>query len=373
MKVSHSEFYALGVLAATALLAGCSHVGAQSSGLGFGPAAPGITQSGTDLLSRPGIPTIAVKAGPSNPDHRKSWVSPDLNRAGNLLFISDYSTDDVYIYKMPVLSLKGVLTDFDGPQGECSDNSGNVWITNTGSSQILKYSHAGTLLKTLNDPGEDPVGCAVDPKTGNLAVTNIGTPSEGPGEVLIFPNGSGNATAYTNPSQYYYLFAGYDTRGNLFEDGRSLSSGAFMLSELRQRRGSRRGSLETISLSGGTIYFPGMVQWYPAGGYLAVGDQQCGDQYTSCVYWVSISGTAGTITGTTNLVNSASDPVCDLVQGVLLSRPKSLAGTDDALTCGSYLNSSTNLWPFPAGEYPIDNGVNPGYITPVGAALSVKT
>jgi hypothetical protein len=284
MKISDSGRYAFGTCVAVALLAGCGSAGSQSQlgPSGLGSSGLNAAQPGTDLLSRlSDMSTLAVKPGPPHPDHHRSWVSPDVRKARSLLFVSDFGTYDVYIYTLPGLVLKGTLTGFYAPDGECSDKDGNIWVTNSGTQQIFKLSRGGTILNTLNT-GFDPASCAVDPTTGNLAVTDLTGNSAG--EVLIYPNASGTPTVYTNPAQFYYDFDGYDSSGNLFVDGFAFEEPGgvnlnylpFILSEL-PKGGS---SLETINITGcahvpqcGNIYYPGMVQWYGPGNYLAVGDQ----------------------------------------------------------------------------------------------------
>jgi sugar lactone lactonase YvrE len=77
-----------------------------------------------------------------------------------LLFICDYGANDVDIFTMPQMALKGQLTGLSFPEGECTDASGNVWVANTGASAMQLYSRTGTLLKTLSVAGEYPSGCA---------------------------------------------------------------------------------------------------------------------------------------------------------------------------------------------------------------------
>ncbi len=54
-----------------------------------------------------------------------------------ILFVSDDGTNDVDMFDLPAMTLVGTLTGFSEPQGMCTDKSHNVWITNTGTEQIL--------------------------------------------------------------------------------------------------------------------------------------------------------------------------------------------------------------------------------------------
>jgi hypothetical protein len=363
MRISTLSLPALCVCAAFVMVTGCNSGAFQSTGSSL--AGLNTDQLRPNMLDRPSNLVAGVKPATPHPDHHKSWVSPDIARAPRLLFVSDFVNSDIYIYSMPLLRLKGTLTGFGGPQGECSDAQGNVWVTNTSFAQILKLSRTGSIENTLKDTSGYPIDCAIDPTTGNLAVTNIVDAGSAPGAVVIYPNASGTPTSYTNPNQRNYYFAGYDPSGNLFFDGKD-SSGNFILSELPKGSSSAR----TVNVSGGTIYFPGMVQWYPAGNYLAVGDQNCGDAVASCVYWVSVSGTAGTITGTTNLSSSSGGTICDMIQGVILPQTKNIAGSD--LGGCSSAPSTTYRWAFPAGGGSNNLYANPDYAYPDGAAISNK-
>jgi hypothetical protein len=153
-------------------------------------------------------------------------------------------------FELPSLALLGTLTGFNGPQGECSDKLGHVWVTNTYSYQILEFAHDGSLVNTLTDPSGLPVSCAWDKKTGNLAVTNIYDfgGSQPPGEVLVYPGASGTPTAYTDADMYYYYSDGYDSHGNLFIDGTGgYPNYSFVFAELS----SGNGSAHTIPIKRG--------------------------------------------------------------------------------------------------------------------------
>ncbi|HEY1869369.1 MAG TPA: hypothetical protein VGG70_13825, partial [Candidatus Cybelea sp.] len=248
-----------------------------------------------------------------------------------------------------------------------SDSSGNIWITNTGALQILEYSRTGTLLATISDPYGFPASCAFDP-SGKLAVANIESGTGGPGNIVAFATAHSGGAIYTNSAFYEYFFVGYDPNGNLFFDGTNSSRTSSYLAELPA--GSSNTTL--ISLPGGTLGLAGLVQWYRNGNYLALGDQMCGGSVGSCIYWVSVSGSTGTITGTTNLTNYTGGQVCDLGQGVIgADRERFLAGTDYEGVC-SYTPTTADRWRWDSGSTPTNYNSTASFTEPVGAAISTK-
>jgi hypothetical protein len=349
MRVFRLVTYASGALAAAALLAACSGVGnTQSSG--YNPPS-GVSYPGLTGLVAPNV----------RPDHHKSWVSPDVKKAPRLLFISDINTDDVYIFTMPAMKLQGTLTGFDGPQGMCSDRSGNIWVNNTKSAVIQQYSRNGKLRKTIDDSGYYPVGCAVNTKNGDLAVTNIRTSSGEPGNVTVYSNGSDPRTL-ANPDQTEYYFPAYDTKGNLYVNGRGGSSNGIMISECR----SGSSSCSTLTVSGVTLNVPGGLNWNKATGDLVVDDPKCNNVWGSCLYSMSISGATATLARTTSL-HDALGGGCDVDQGVFAPKDKYFAG--GCIAQGSD-PAAVARWKFPAGSNPTHSSASVGY--PVGAAISIK-
>lgn len=295
---------------------------------------------------------------PQHHDRRRSWFSSDVKKSSDLLFVSDAGTGDVYLYKVSSLTVAARVTGFAQPQGECSDTHGDVWVTDTNAKAIYKLSHAGRLVSTLSDADGYPVGCAWDPRTGNLAVMNLFGLASTAGNVLVYPNASGNPVEFTNLDQYFYYFGDFDGKGNLFFDGSS-ADGKFMLSEL-----VNGSTVRTIKVTGGTIYYPGMVQW--SGSDLVVGDQSCSNGNTSCLYRLSVEKSNATIENQIDLDDSDGKPVCDLVQGVVIA--DSRVGGSDNDFCG-YESAGTYLWSYPAGGVPTANNLHVDSL-PVGAALS---
>lgn len=325
--------------AAAALLAACS---------GASPVPPEI-----DPPSTLALPVRAIVAQPSAA--HGSWMSPAAATAKSLLYVADAGTFEVHAYAFPSLKLMGTLTGFNRPQGECSDKAGNVWITNTNSLNLLEYAHGGTnAIADLADPTGYPVGCAVDPSTGDLAVTNLYDLSGG-GEVLVYKNARGTPRPYGNRALHYCYFDAYDGKGNLYVSGSS-TGGAYLLTVLKPG-GS---SLSRVALTGGTIYFPGSVAWN--GSSLVLGDQKCGNSDASCLYRASISGMTAHITRMTALKNA-----CDVAQAAIVGNQ--VAGGDYEYCAARH--SSVDLWPYPNGGTPAKRITK--IETPVGTTISQKS
>ncbi len=362
MRISRSASYALGVLAAAALLAGCSSSGGSQSGFapGAGAGASGNHVSVPQVRHHGLADTyVSVKPAQVHPDHHKSWVSPDAKLAPRLYFASDSGTDDVYIFTMPGMALKGTLTGFSEPQGECADTKGNIYIANTGTEQVLEYSRTGTLLNTYSDSYGYPVGCAINPMNGDLAVADIFGFS-GAGQVLVYSSPSSSPTVLSNPNQYYYYFDGYDKSGDLWVSGKD-ESGSYMVSDCGA------SSCSTVSLSGGTIYFPGAVQWDGTSGNWVLFDQLCNDSEAACSYPVSASGVLGSPTIYENYNGTSA---CDIVQGVIAANMHKYVAGGDYEYCGN-ASTSVNRWAYPAGGKPTNYSTS-SISEPIGAAISTK-
>lgn len=240
----------LGVLAATAALAGC----------------------GGSLRAN----------GPSDaiiPAHRETWIVPAAN-GGDLLYVSELYTGVTNIYTYPRGQLVGSLTypgNFTG--GLCSDKAGDVFITT--AYAIYEYRHGfATPVATIASAA---YGCSVDPITGDLAAAMLN---------------SGIAIYCPGPRYQWHLprlfsisglsYCGYDGKGNLFGDGATSGAGAFF-KELP--RGSSK--FENVTLNKLPAQ-PGNIEW--DGRYLAVGDRQ-----NLLIHRFAISGTRGTQVGMLHL------------------------------------------------------------------------
>ena len=215
-----------------------------------------------------------------------SWMSSHA-ASQNLLYVSEVRTVAVYSY--PQLKLEGTLRHFYIASGMCVDKGGDVFVVDGGYGKIFEYAHGGTKrLVTLDSPTKGPVGCSIDPTTGDLAVGSQGFGTEA--TVAIYKNARGKPVTYTDSAFDQFFFCGYDNKGNLFADGLTApGSGNFALAELPQGK----TALTTITVDQYVI-FPGGVQW--DGKHLAIGNQ-----FTD-IYEFAISGHHATTVGTTSSV-----------------------------------------------------------------------
>ncbi|HYL26502.1 MAG TPA: hypothetical protein VEW74_01640 [Candidatus Nitrosotalea sp.] len=244
------------------------------------------------------VPPNMNAAQPPGRAHVGSWMAPGAKKL-DLLYVSDYQTNDVDAYSYPGGKLegvlKGILKDFPLQTGLCSDAAGDVFIPDSSDSSVLVYAHgAAQLSRRLLDLQEYPYSCAVDPAGGNLAVVNLFSIS-GAGGVAIYAHAEGSPKKYSYGFVYEYYFAGYDDRGNLFVDATDdVPSKPFAFVELR--KGARK--LEAITLNQ-SIAIPGGVGW--DGRHVVVGDVR-----SSHLYRFDISGSVGTKAGSTQLGRARS-------------------------------------------------------------------
>jgi len=272
-------------------------------------------------------------------------MSPDAKK-GDLLYIATAGNNDVEVYSYPKAKLVGTLTNLNWPEGECVDKDGNIWITNfgiSGAGDVVEYAHGGTTpVATLSDPYQHPLGCSVDPTTGDLAVTSTyGTSSPGQGDVAIYKKARGTPKTYTDQEIFYYYFCGFDSSGNLFIDGIS-SGSAVEFAELS--KSSKTFTNLTLNKS---IAHPGGVQW--DGKYVAFGDQ-----WNPIIYEFAISGSNGEEVSSTPL-----DGASGVAQFFI----------DDNTVIGPNVsNDLVGFWRYPAGGTATKTLT--GLDEPVGTAIS---
>jgi hypothetical protein len=342
MKTSFVIAYAFALWANAALLTAC----APPSGA---PVSTAPTASYVKEQARFGHFPFGRALMEVKPDGSSSWMSLGA-AAQNLLYVSDGGANSVDVYSYPAGIRAGKLTALNSPSGLCLGTAGAVWVVVSGASKIVEYAHAGTTPEaTLTVAGASYLlGCSVDPTTGNLAVTDYGPPAGG-GRVWVYAGATGTPQKYTDSNLLFAYFCGYDGSGNLFIDGED-GSHNFRLFELP----SGGSKLENVTLNQ-KVGFPGGVQW--DGKYVAIGDQAYETQDKSAIYEVSISGSSGTVEGTTPLNGS-----CQVLQFAISTVQGSKAISPDSC------KNNAKFYKYPSGGSPTKTLT--GFQYPVGAAVS---
>jgi hypothetical protein len=277
---------------------------------------------------------------------KHSWMLPEA-KSKDLLYLSDFDTNDVYIFSYPQGKLEGTLTGFKSPLGECVDKNNDVFITDELESEIFEYAHGGTHpIATLRELRYDPRDCSIDPTTGNLAVVNNAVYSDA--SIGVFLQARGKALQYATDLKPAF-FGSYDGQGDVIVGG-WVNGSALGFVELKKGAKSVRAFTLNESLS-----YPGGIKW--DGKHLAVGDAD-----TSIVYEFSIKGSAGTEVGATTL-SGGGYPEDFCIYGSQLIAPTWFGSISGAIL----------LYNYPAGGSPTKTIQNSALEYPFGAALSLHS
>jgi hypothetical protein len=251
------------LLCAGMFLASCAGGGSTLNPPSSGTNVREQTQCATDWIASSASMLCRVS-------HEKSWMKKS---SGALLYVSDIGAEAVDVFSYPQGTKVGTLTGFNEPNGLCADAKGNIFVTDTYSSKILEYAHGGTKpIATLEDAVNLPIGCAVDPLSGDLSVTEYTFPSQG--TIDVYKGAKGTPTQYS--SIYRTFFCTYDDRGNLFIDGLD-NEGVAEIGELK--KGSHEITGEHFGVKVG---LPGGLSW--DGKALVLGDQIANKYYPSQKY-----------------------------------------------------------------------------------------
>ncbi len=282
-----------------------------------------------------------------------SWMLPEA-KGDDLLYVSKLK--NVIVFAYPSHKVVGNLTGFDYASGLCSDRGGNVWVTDLQKLQITEYAHAGTKPIAQLSDGNDPVGCAVDPLSGDLAAANYED------NVSVYPHAGGNPVIYTAPDFYFMEFCSYDGSGNLFIDGYRGHRGFGRPSILKLSYGSAQ--LQRFKLEGRrkSLQSAGALQW--DGKSLVVG---FAGPYGNLLYRVSDLGSTGKITRRIELVAPGGgfipgDAPFVLYKGYVTGR----------YDVGTTQISNVAIWPYPRGGSAVKDFKVRGRFFPAGIALSVR-
>jgi len=298
---------------------------------GFGVYAAVAVLAGCGGSSQIGNLALVDRAAATHAATGRSWMALNLTKK-DLLYVSNFYGADTLVFTYPSGKLVGRFP-LDGTVDCASASPGDFWAS--GTDEMLEYAHGGkTPIETLSGASGE---CAVDPTTGDLAVTVLGA-----GDVVVFRGGSGSGTTFYDGLDSSY-FDGYDDKGDLFVDGIT-SSDTYGVVEL-PKGGS---TFESIALSR-SLEFPGGMQWYDK--YLAVEDQEA-----HVIYHFAIHGTNAKEIGATELGGSS-----DVVQ-FYIQKPY-VVGAD-------FPNEDVDLWDYPAGGSPVKVFTGP-FDGPAGLIVSV--
>jgi hypothetical protein len=346
MRISDFGRYAFGFCAALAMLAGCGVLPFDSA---QGRLAQDDMQPPAAALGV--MPQSALTA--THRAQRGSWMLPEATRE-DLLYAdaSGANADSVYVFSYPKGKLVGIVTQsqMQYQQGLCSDAKGHVFVTTLSTSDdggnVYEYAHGGTApIETLHEALVWPWGCAVDPRTGNLAVASINLESLN-SYVEVYRHAKGTPKLYSDNQIANYMFCGYDNASNLFVDG-SGSGPQVYLGEL-PRGGS---TLMQVSLSK-TIDWYGQLQW--DGSYITLEDQP-----DSAIYRLNVSGSSAMIVGTTLLKGwTDTTPAQSWIQNGTIVQPNGNASAE------------VRFWHYPAGGDPTKSIASPATFFGVTVSLA---
>ena len=341
MKCLDLGRYVLGTCVAFVMLTGC---GASQPPIGSPGAMP----------QSPAIATHAERGG--------SWMAPEA-RSEALLYVSEEVGGVVRTYRYWHPKRVGVLTGFMSPRGECVDGAGDVYIVDFEANDVVEYSHGDkSPIRVINVAPYWPLGCAVDTKTGNLAVANWwqgdGT---GPGSLAIYHHAKGTPVIFQGPLGHYESCA-YDDKGNLLTTDGAENSSGYGSTFAYLAKDSMKPVI--ISISGGSSWdgvFNGVqgITW--DGKYWILNTKNPTE-----IYRVAIRGDRGHRIGTTYLsgVEFPLGPV------FIYSNHPGSQGTQ-VVGATTYDYAEVTYWKYPTGGSPIAQ-IFKDLDRPYGVAVSLK-
>jgi len=267
--------------------------------LNFGACALTSCAAAAFLAGCSGSPSMNLAAG-TMPQARMKGAT----QSQDLLYVQGQASVSILTYPGGAkIGTLGLITT----QGYCTDAAGDVFIaqidSSNASSTIYEYASGGTTpIATLSDPGS-AFGCAVDPATGNLAVTNYADHNNrfDNGDLAIYQSATGTPAIYYNSSFTRYMYCSYDDKGNLY----ATADAGEQPNLVGLARGS--SSIEPITMrqgfSGDSVFYPS-VAW--DGKYITVSSvSKLGHGHTGqsrfAIYRVKIKGRNAKVVGATIL------------------------------------------------------------------------
>ncbi len=294
--MTHLASYTFSIGAAVAVLAGCG---------GSQPAA--------------GIPFMKTQSPVASRPVRQTSKSA-------LLYV--VTSDQIDMLSYPGDKVVGKIGGGYYGRAAADPNNGNVCFD---AGTVYIFAHGSTKrIGIINAPsGQESYDCTFDPTTDDIAISvdTIGGPG---GFIAVYQTASSTPTTYSIPSNMrdpFYL--GYDNAGNLFVDGYGLAGG-YVLAELP--KGGATFANITLNKQLNQMW---AIQW--DGTYITVAGPHV-------IHRLQISGSSGTVVGTTTLSGALPDENTSLwIQGDAVIGPHASRPHN-----GRYLG----FWHYPAGGPP---------------------
>jgi len=134
---------------------------------------------------------------------------PALSRGQNL-YVSNSGSPNAVLEFAPGVGLTGFISGFNDPTGLAFDSSGNLYVANAGTNQILKVTSGG-VVSTFASLSQGTLGGGLAVSSGgNVYASNTGLPNA----ILEFGPGGGflgSTSGFNDPNGL-----AFDTNGNLF-------------------------------------------------------------------------------------------------------------------------------------------------------------
>lgn len=291
-----------------------------------------------------GLPVSSSSSGSS----MRSGVLPRPATTGDLLYVANrFTTDGVSVLTFPQGTLVATIKHIGKVGSICSDSSGNVWMTTFGRSQpfyIYRFRHGGTKPVEALSTRRYANGCAVDPKTGDLAVISYGGSEDG---VVDIWRGARKGRPTVRYVGIPPAACAYDNDGDLFVDG--AGGAGVALQELVE--GNK--NFTNVDLGNNAGWTVGSVQW--DGRYVAIGAGTISG--SSSIYRVQVSGTRGKIVDMVHLQHLASWPHFVIANGEIVATQR-----------GKIVRRA-GLYEYPSGGKRL--AVFSGFDNPTGITISV--
>jgi hypothetical protein len=260
-----------------------------------------------------------------------SWMNPDAKNQ-RLYYVSDLGTKNVYVFGASTFKLVGELGGFLMPMGECVDAAQNVWIVDYDSRDVVEYAHGGTTpLEKIRTGEGNPTSCAVDPATGNVAVS-VHNYDSSPGWLQICASPS-KCKRYTSSSVAYISYLSYDSAGKLYLDGGAATGDGSHGFAMAVYSG---GKFRSFEIRGAELHAPSGIVNHD--GVLSLRGPTL--KRTTTIYQVS---TNGMVTGATQLADAHG---CDQFEIIGASATQSIL-------CPSQRKGTITTYLYPAGGSPV--------------------